>query len=1068
MLGAWMDRHMAVKKAISITALFAFCTCFFPLNAQAAVDAAQPSFKMPVTPAYDQFASLDTDTFTIPEHLGEVKYAFKGNPDKVIIHIQDAHCNAFAQNKIAGIIDYLNKEYGINMINLEGGDGNYDLAIFTSISGDDIRREVADYFVEKGEINGAELYAINNPERVTLWGIEDKDLYLKNLKVYRDSLKYRAEVDKFLNELTHILNNLKRHIYTPELLRIDKAYNAYKAGDMDFRGYLKFLIVRAKEGGIQVRQFANLYLLVQAMELEEKIDFKKANKERTALVDELKSGLSKNELRELIVKSIDFKTKKISRKVFYDFLLKKAKELGVKIDRFPALSSYIVYVTIFESVDRAKVMEELDEFEVRIKEPLYRNDTQRRLDVLSRNLALMKNIFEIMLTKTDYQYYLNNKSYFDVSNYLEFIRKEAPKYKITARPSADITKLDGYRENIAQFYEYSFKRDEAFLRNIRFTEQDQEMVPGNVKSAILMTGGFHTDNLCELFRKNNISYVSILPKFTTAKDFKNNYFDLLAGETTDVQRMMTSALAKTAMMEIASKLNAALGDAVWGKANMDAFRVAVWIREQIARGRKIEKITVDEKTNIVTFNMEDGSKVEMPLRSLMDIVHQRDVDGQMDRLSKLIADGRIEEKEAFEDMEQAELNVILDDIKEFLKSIGASEEVLGWVEELKEKKIKDTAAIRLVHGITFRGHAGGRGVRINGNLRQNQLIMEGVIVHEIIAGLFGDHFLAQKVENAFVRGLSGERILAGVTPLPAPIWDMTLEERLMADRDFIAAEEAEEAEPVIAEKMPELAIVSEGGSLIIDAELPMTSMEDDEWDGMIKGTKDIFGQMLDECARGLFGDDETMINIGISSEKTGQPLPVVFSKATLVKSKLNGRFRKYKLGKITINIFNDDVDEMGVNHGLNAMKEDLAEMRSKMGAKTRTRVVTFMFSKDTEVSENTYTVYLGGTPGETAVPVDACGMAGLAILNYFDRAEKAGGENQMSLDAGMRARMSIARGLAAISGRYDQASAAAIVESIVKDGMLISSGILLIKIRPIDTDEIVEYYEAAAAVVRSL
>ncbi|MFH1837732.1 MAG: hypothetical protein ABH862_06445, partial [Candidatus Omnitrophota bacterium] len=250
-----------------------------------------------VTPS--NFTEIDIETFAIPEHLGEVKYTSDSGTDRTIIHIQDAHCNRFAQHKISGIIDYLNKEYGLEVVNLEGGVGAYDLDVFTSISGEAIRREVADYFVKKGEINGAEFYAINNPEAVTLWGIENKDLYLANLKVYRDSLAYKEKVDEFLKNLTHVLNNLKRHIFTPELLKMDMEYIAYKSGNKDLREYLEFLLKLAKRSAIQIRDFQNLYLLFQAIEQEDDIDFERANIERNKLVDELKKVSSKNDLKEL-------------------------------------------------------------------------------------------------------------------------------------------------------------------------------------------------------------------------------------------------------------------------------------------------------------------------------------------------------------------------------------------------------------------------------------------------------------------------------------------------------------------------------------------------------------------------------------------------------------------------------------------------------------------------------------------------------------------------------------------------------------------------------------------------
>jgi hypothetical protein len=309
------------------------------------------------------------------------------------------------------------------MVNLEGGAGDYDISVFTEIAGSEIRREVAEYFVKRGEVNGAEFYAINNPDGIMLWGIEDKDLYLDNLKVYRDSLSYKEEVDAYLKELRHIFNNLKRHLYPDELLKMDIAYSSYKAGNMEFKEYLGFLTGAARRQGLSPKKYPSLYLIFQAMEKEENVDFKKANSERAVLVDKIKEILSRNEMGDLVSKTVDFKTKRISVKDFYNYLLGKARECGIETSDYPALSSYIVYVSLFEAVDPFHVMKEIDELENEIKELLYRKESERVLNRLSKNLALMGNIFELLLTKSDFAYYEDNKESFRIINFLGFIER---------------------------------------------------------------------------------------------------------------------------------------------------------------------------------------------------------------------------------------------------------------------------------------------------------------------------------------------------------------------------------------------------------------------------------------------------------------------------------------------------------------------------------------------------------------------------------------------------------------------------------------------------------------------
>ncbi len=754
MFNRWMDGHNFIRKFISGIVVSVFMAFFVFADAYGAIDFGLIPAAMPAA----EFARLDVETFTVPAHLGEVKFSFKGDTDKLIVHIQDAHCNSFAQHKISGLIDYLTTEYGIRVLNLEGGVGSYDLNIFTSISGEAIRREVADHFVKTGEISGAEFYAVNNPGKVELWGVEDKELYLANLKVYRDSLAYKEEVDGYLKELTYLLNNLKRHIYTPELLKIDIEYSAYKAGNKDFRDYLEFLIRKAREEGIEVRSYPNLYLLMQAMDMENDIDFDKANTERSVLVDELKKVLSQNEMKELIAKSVGFKTKRISRKIFYDYLLKKAGDINLDIANFPALSNYIVYVSLYEAVDRTKVMDELDRFEAEIKEPLFKNDTQRKLDKLSKNLAIMKNIFAITLTKTDYQYYLDNKDSFSVKNYLDFIKNEGPKYRITAKTSESIERLDYYREEISRFYEYSFQRDKAFLKNLRFSQ-----VPNNGESAVLMTGGFHTENLCDLLKENGISYVSILPKFTSEEDYESPYFKLLAGETANVQQMLRSAIAQSMKLAIASVLNPVLAESVWGQANITAFDARVVMQDMANRGAKVE--LVNNEGEVVYTARPDRAEVEA--RTTLRLTPNVLVDLTVDRL--LIAQEIEEARRAGNRLINVDQEYIdnaiarLQDVRDKLEAAGATAAQLEMMDKIIEKLKTGEMEIQFIRDISrpilremMRGHAYEGGIIIsdkyineNGKARDSidQREIEYIIVHEAVAQFARVDSVSVHIEN---------------------------------------------------------------------------------------------------------------------------------------------------------------------------------------------------------------------------------------------------------------------------------------------------------------------------------
>ncbi|HPM43531.1 MAG TPA: hypothetical protein PLV52_06850, partial [Candidatus Omnitrophota bacterium] len=440
-------------------------------------------------------------------------YGGKAQPrnDSVVIHIQDAHCNYAAQHRIADIVGYLNKEFGVNKVNLEGGAGNYDLSVFTSIADKDIRRKVSDYFVEEGLLSGAEYFASNNTGKVVLHGLEDPKLYMANLNIYRESLKNKDEIDRALKSLSLTLNSLKPKIYSPSLLEFDMKYSSYKANNMEFKDYLSYLVSKARERAIDMSGFKNIILLNQSLDLESGIDFKRANTEREKLIDALQKNLSQKELEEMVVKTVDYRAEKISQKDFYSYLTKKARSAGEGLSAYPELQKFVIYISTYDAIEKSGIMDEVSLLEDKVKVSLYENDTQKSLSDLSKDLTLLKNIFNISITKDDYGYYAKNKNAFDMRNYKDFIDKEAPKYKVESGINGDIANLDKYRGQIEKFYDYSFKRDEVFVKNLRLAVSGERLgARGKDKpitdnrtpnTAIVITGGFHTENLCELFKK---------------------------------------------------------------------------------------------------------------------------------------------------------------------------------------------------------------------------------------------------------------------------------------------------------------------------------------------------------------------------------------------------------------------------------------------------------------------------------------------------------------------------------------------------------------------------------------
>gem|GEM_PF-3687700 len=812
MKSAWFNKHKIMKKAISILTLGVFICNFVLTDARAImVDPSPASYPRQV----EEFSQLDVETFTIPQDLGVVKYFGRGDPDKVVIHIQDAHCNYAAQKKISRIIEYLNKEYGIELVNLEGGTGDYDLSIFTGIYDRNIRKDVADHFMKWGEVNGAEFFAMNNPDKVRLWGVEDTGLYLKNLDVYQSSLSYKDEVDRYLKQLNHVLNNLKIHVFSKELFELDNKYGQYRAENIEFKDYMIYLLAKAKRQGINIRNFANIYLLSQSLEQEERINFKKANNERDALVARLQEILSRKELKELVSKTVSFKNKRISQNDFYDYLIRKAKQTRQDLEDFPELRKYIIYISLYNAVDKTRIMQEIESLDNQIKETIYANDKQRELDRLSKNLILTMDIFDISFTRNDYRYYQKNRSAFDVRNYISFINKEAPLYGIAAKLDKNITRLDLYRGKILEFYEYSFRRDACFLENMK-------LAGDKVRSGIFITGGFHTENLLEKFKENNISYVSIIPNFKDKEGYECPYFDILSGGMSPLEKSIKAALSSMQVASLCNKLGVEASD----PERAELFRIGVLALRSMYEAGKPQAVALEDGGFIV-FSTENGNPVcrlQNTLEEGAELVTEekfgRNAVSLVAAFSEVAQDRIIREaKRDYLGPDSEVVRKVMDNLpegsvlKEALRDLLDREGYFN--EEHKWETPRGYKGVQAVEGL-LAAHA-GQAIYLSGLSESADPDEQAAqLMHELTTGIYAgtdelnSHGLASAVEEAFrngdydrMRELLSTAIRHSVVrdgkTYDVAVWDMTLEERrALETRDYaeVLVAERKRREPV--------------------------------------------------------------------------------------------------------------------------------------------------------------------------------------------------------------------------------------------------------------------------------
>ena len=258
----------------------------------------------------------------IPEDYGAIlKKWDSGQNDKLIIHIQDAHCNYEAQTNIARILEGLINDYGVDLVCVEGAEGPVDTAPFSRQADRKVREKVVNKYLRRGYLSASEALAITKGEELefSIYGLEDLGLYLENFQELRGVLGNQQISKKYLAALRGACQRLKKKIYNKELWEFDRQAVTYHEQGMGLVEWISFLKRRMKDD-VQGSRWTNFNFVVESIDLEKKIDFKEVEREREGLVKELEKRLVAEELKKVVEQGVLFKAGKIPALEFYQDL----------------------------------------------------------------------------------------------------------------------------------------------------------------------------------------------------------------------------------------------------------------------------------------------------------------------------------------------------------------------------------------------------------------------------------------------------------------------------------------------------------------------------------------------------------------------------------------------------------------------------------------------------------------------------------------------------------------------------------------------------------------------------
>jgi len=488
---------------------------------------------------------LNPYSISIPEAHGAIEEVFQGSPNSpLVVHIQDAHANYEAQSNIKAILHHLQQNYGVSLVQLEGAASKLNPATFEAAYLKEANAKLADYLMRQGRLSGAEAFAIESEEPVELYGVEDKVLYIENLRTFRAVYSHQADLDNFFKEMRMLAKDLRTKLLNAELLDLTRKMEAYAQERIELLDYLLYLNKLAEKYEIaslkdlsELVRFPNLVRILRLHDMEQTMDQRLLEQE----VKELKQLFRQNKLGEeesLMVDKMGMKKTGVKPRIYFKKLNNMALNYDVDLLNYTQMRRFGEFLILQDEIEHHGLFSEVSRLERLLQKNLLKTKVEQLLIDLLKAIELLNQYFSLEVNREKLTFVIKRFEKIRASIIKE--RLDALAAKLEVMPSGysgDTAVLDELMNKVEYFYRIVLERDKHFVENVM-----TRMQSAGEKKTVLITGGFHTDGMTRLLREKDISYVVMIPR-VNVKEGSGTYVKVMLEEDTAVGTVFAGTFA---------------------------------------------------------------------------------------------------------------------------------------------------------------------------------------------------------------------------------------------------------------------------------------------------------------------------------------------------------------------------------------------------------------------------------------------------------------------------------------------------------------------------------------------
>jgi len=457
-------------------------------------------------------------SLALPSELGSIEASHAGT-GPLVIHIQEAHGNPEAQEKIRQILHHLHKEYGIDLVLLEGTAFKLHPELIDFYPQEPKRKkDLWARLMKAGLLSGPEQY-LAEEKSASAYGIEDVGPYVQNGLALIDVLNAKQQSSRFLSHLDMQIERLTTTRLNQDLRIFLKQTEQFEAKIMTIQGWLSILKKRAKEtlkldleDPREQIEWPMLLRVFTLKRLEEKTDVGALGTEKKAFLEVLSKFIPKNEaLYREIEKNLDTPEQERTLSDPETGLLFEAMVARLPQDfpysRYPNVNRFIGHLILQSELKGDRFFREMKKLEGRISDQLAPTPVEKEIVSILKDYQLLKKLFVLELTPEDYERVLARKAAIRPAHVIGRFAKLNQDKRVRDMSFEPADSMEVLFDKALEFYLIAKERDGIMTQNI-----EKRLKETGKTKAVVITGGFHAQPFENSLVQKGFAYARITPR----------------------------------------------------------------------------------------------------------------------------------------------------------------------------------------------------------------------------------------------------------------------------------------------------------------------------------------------------------------------------------------------------------------------------------------------------------------------------------------------------------------------------------------------------------------------------